>query len=102
MEQIIIRVSAATFGVYLIHAHADMCTEKMWQRMGIISNLNFQWFPLYQLGLILIIFIVCVILDIIRVNVFGLLGINQIPAKVIKILQHLFMRGSTNEDGYKN
>lgn len=79
-----------------------MYTEKTWQRMGIISNMNFQWFPLYQIGLIFIIFIVCVILDAIRVNLFGLLGINRIPTKAVKILQHLFMRGSTNEERYKN
>ena len=29
-----VRLSSATFGVYLIHAHADLCTEEMWGQAG--------------------------------------------------------------------
>lgn len=62
----ITRISKTTFGVYLIHAHANLCTEEMWRKIGMIKNINAWWFALYQLGVVLAIFVVCAIIDYVR------------------------------------
>lgn len=81
IKQIIIRMSSATFGVYLIHAHANICTASMWQRIGMVSNMNKIWFPLFQIIVVIVIFLACVLIDMMRQILFQKLSIKQIVDK---------------------
>lgn len=76
-KQFIIRMSSTTFGVYLIHAHANLCTETMWQRIGMVSNMSKLWFPLYQILMVIVIFLVCALIDMIRQWFFRRLKVDQ-------------------------
>ncbi len=71
------RVSGATFGVYIIHAHANVCIEKYWQKLGILSLSEHIWYPLYQIGLVLAIFTVCALIDIVRQWLFKIVHIDS-------------------------
>lgn len=65
-NKLIIKLSSATFGVYLIHAHANLCTEIMWQRIGFLSYMGKWWFPIYQIMIAILIFLICSIIDMLR------------------------------------
>lgn len=71
-------VSASTFGVYLIHAHADICIEKWWQLIGITSNVDAWWYLLYQLFVVIAIFSVCAVIDYIRRQLFKFARIDYV------------------------
>lgn len=75
-------VSASTFGVYLIHAHADVCIAKWWQFIGITSNVNAWWYVLYQLFVVVAIFSICVIIDCIRKQLFKVCRIDSAIKKL--------------------
>lgn len=81
MNKLVTRVSQATFGVYLIHAHADICIPEMWQRIGMVENIVYWWFPLYQIAIVAAIFAVCVLLDWIRQALFNIVRINRLTEK---------------------
>ncbi len=58
--------SSATFGVYLLHAHANVCVSAFWQGLGILRFSLEPWFPVYQLGLTAAIFAVCAGVELLR------------------------------------
>lgn len=76
IKQLIIRISSTTFGIYLIHDHANICTETMWLRIGMVSNMSKLWFPLYQLAVVILIFLVCAWIDMIRQKLFQKLKVD--------------------------
>lgn len=84
LKQTIIRVSSATFGVYLIHAHANICTESMWQRIGMVSNMNKLWFPIYQIMVIIAIFLACSLIDLLRQWLFQKLHIKRVIDRIFE------------------
>lgn len=81
-NQLAIKISGTTFGVYLIHAHANICTEAMWQRLGIVSNLSHWWFPIYQLVIVVVIFLVCSVIDCCRQRLFAMMKVERFSIKV--------------------
>ncbi|MDD5831691.1 MAG: hypothetical protein PUD13_10520, partial [Lachnospira sp.] len=85
-------VSASTFGVYLIHAHADVCIEKWWQFIGITSNVNAWWYVLYQLFVVVAIFSVCVIIDYIRRQLFKVCRIDHLVSKLFDSLEKMIRK----------
>lgn len=72
----IIRISSTTFGIYLIHAHANMNTEEMWQCIGMTNNVDAVWFPLYQVALVMGIFLTCSAFEYIRQFFFSKLNVD--------------------------
>jgi len=62
---IITKLSAATFGVYLIHAHADV-SPWLWETLKLPEKLGKPVFPIIQFGCVLLIFAICAAADMIR------------------------------------
>lgn len=91
LKQTIIRISSATFGVYLIHAHANICTESIWQRVGMVSNMNKVWFPFYQFMVVIVIFLICTLVDIVRQWLFEKLNIKQVINKVFMRIPYKYI-----------
>lgn len=87
--RILTLVSASTFGVYLIHAHANICIPEMWQCAGIVQFMDKLWFIPYQVTLVILIFLACSIIDILRTVVFDLLHINKLIDALGKKLDQL-------------
>lgn len=87
---LIVKISGATFGVYLIHAHANICTVPMWDKIKFVPAMEQVWFPLYQIAVVLVIFIVCAIIDLLRQKLFSILRINKligfISLKIEKVI----------------
>lgn len=85
-------MSSATLGVYLIHAHADICINKWWQAIGMTSNLDTWWFVFYQVFVVLAIFFVCAVIDLIRQQLFKLLHINNLVDKLFDKIERAFVK----------
>lgn len=93
-NQLVIKISGTTFGVYLIHAHANICNESMWQCFGILNNMSQWWFPIYQLIIVAAIFGVCSVIDYSRQHLFTVMRVDlfskviEMKAKRILIYEH--------------
>lgn len=62
-------VAASTFGVLCIHAHSDAMREWLWK--DILDNVGHygnRFMPLYAIGCVVAVFIICVSIDIIRIS----------------------------------
>lgn len=78
----LIRTAApATFGVYLIHDHAEV-SPWIWETLALPGYMNTAWFPVIQLASVFVIFIVCTLLDMARVRIFRFLKINVLEDKL--------------------
>lgn len=55
-------IAPLTFGVYLIHAHANV-SPWIWQVAALPEKMSNAWFPLIQSGCVLIIFFTCAAID---------------------------------------
>lgn len=68
-SKIINTISASTFGVLMIHANSDAMRKWLWQdlldNVGMYSS---KYMPLHAIGSVLAIFIICTLIDILRVN----------------------------------
>ena len=84
--------SATTFGVYLIHAHANLCTQEMWQRIGMLRNMDWWWFVLYQLGIVLAIFVACALLDWLRKTIVEKTKLHAAIEKLVSRLWTKYVR----------
>ncbi len=62
-------VSASTFGVLLIHANSNTMRQWLWQdTLDILGHYNDKYMPFYAIGCVLVIFAICIIIDILRIN----------------------------------
>ncbi len=61
----ITRISASTFGVYLIHAHADL-SPLLWETLNLPKYMESYQFPFIHIGSIILIFAVCSLIDMMR------------------------------------
>lgn len=62
-------IGASTFGVLLIHANSDAMRQWLWKDvLDNVGHYDENYMPFYAIGCVLVIFIVCVIIDIIRIN----------------------------------
>lgn len=61
----IIHVSPLTFGVYLIHAHADV-SPWLWDFLDLPSKMGSIFFPFIQVAAVLAVFIACCLIDFVR------------------------------------
>lgn len=73
---IISQASILTFGVYLIHAHANV-NDWLWALAALPSKMTGLMFPLLQIGLVIVVFIVCVFIDYVRSYLFQMIHINK-------------------------
>ena len=70
MSKIINGISKCTFGVYLIHDHSSM-RDMLWIKMLHVSDYCEKWyFIIYTVGIVLIVFTTCSLLEYVRINIF--------------------------------
>lgn len=82
-DRLVVKISGTTFGVYLIHAHANICTEVMWQRLGMVNNNMLQWwFPIYQLAIVGVIFLICSVIDYCRQRLFSVMKVDLLSTEI--------------------
>ena len=68
-NKLINTIAASTFGVLLIHAHSDAMRQWLWKdTLDNVGHYGDKYMPLYVIGCVLCVFIVCVIIDVIRIN----------------------------------
>lgn len=78
MKKIVALFAPAAFGVYLIHVHPLIWEHLMKKRFAFLANLN----PFLLAGGVLLsalgIFVVCSLIDLVRIRIFKLLKIRQL------------------------
>lgn len=65
VNRIILFISPSTLGVYLIHDHVD-ASPWSWEILNMPSHMTSYLFPVIQIGVVIGIFVFCIIIDIIR------------------------------------
>ena len=77
---VLVKLAPYSFGVYLIHDQL-MVRGWLWSHIPLTSFCD-QWvYPVVVLGLCILVFLSCALLDAVRKRVFEWLGINQLIAK---------------------
>lgn len=62
-------IAASTFGVLLIHANSDAMRQWLWRdTLDNVGHYGDKLIPLYAIGCVLGIFAICILIDIIRIN----------------------------------
>lgn len=89
-------ISSATFGVYLIHAHANV-SPWLWYDLTKIAQYSLlSLFPIIHLGIVLIVFIVCLFLSccgnrIVKIIYKRFMKIAVIPEKIARTMIDIIM-----------
>lgn len=93
IKKIISVVSPATFGVYMIHAHAEV-DPWLWGGLELSQKMDNVMFPIIQIITVLTIFMVCIVLDIIRQKTIGRIEksrvVKQVSNKIELLVKALF------------
>ena len=100
--------SPLTFGVYLIHAHANI-SPWLWENSMLASHTQEPYFPLMQFGIVAGIFVICILVDAIRNLVFRPLDrskklhsiCNRITESFVKVCNRFTLYLSTPSDETK-
>ena len=85
-NKIINRISSATFGIYLIHDN-NLIRPFLW--ISILKNysyINSKFIILHSLGSILVVFVLCLLIDLLRSCIFE--GIKNYCIKPLSLLLH--------------
>ena len=62
-------VATSTFGVLLIHAHSDTMRQWLWKdTLDVVGHYHSNIMPFYAIGSVLAIFIICTIIDQLRIH----------------------------------
>lgn len=68
-SRLINTIVASTFGVLLIHANSDTMRQRLWKdTLDCVGHYGNQFMPFYAIGSVLGIFVICIIIDIIRIK----------------------------------
>ena len=71
VSKVINTLAGATFGVYLIHEHRYL--RYLWQQwLGVEQSVSQPWMVLHLIGSVLLVFVVCAIVELIRKWLFSL------------------------------
>lgn len=76
----LVKLAPYTFGVYLIHDHL-LVREWLWNTISLTSQCEEWVFPLIVIGICLLIFLTCSLMESIRKKVFEISGLDSIIAK---------------------
>lgn len=72
VSKVINTLAGATFGVYLIHEHRNL--RYLWQQwLGVEQNATQPWMILHLIGSVLLVFVVCAIVELVRKWLFSLI-----------------------------
>lgn len=77
----LIKLAPYTFGVYLIHDHL-LVREWLWSTLSLTSQCKEWVFPLIVIGICLLIFLLCSLIEAIRKKVFVILRVDSCIAKI--------------------
>lgn len=95
VKKMISIVSPATFGVYMIHAHAEV-DPWIWRMLDLPQKMESMAFPAIQLLSVLAIFAICIRIDIVRQKTIGRIEksniINQVSNRVETLIKTLFLK----------
>lgn len=81
--KILVKSAPYTFGVYLIHDHL-LIRGRLWDMVSLLSHCD-QWqYPFVVIGLCVLIFVVCALIDAIRKKLFSVLEIDHYIKRVDK------------------
>ena len=80
LTKLISFASPLTFGVYLIHNHADT-TPWLWSHSMLANHTQELYFPLMQIGIVIGIFCICILIDAVRSLLFRPLERSQLLKK---------------------
>jgi hypothetical protein len=72
ISALICRIAPLTFGVYLIHDHANV-SPWSWDVLNLPGKMSSVLFPLIQIGSVFAIFVICIAIDFIQKITFGAL-----------------------------
>lgn len=78
---LLVGVAPYTFGIYLIHDHL-LVRDWLWSTIPLSSYCDYWLFPLIVVGLCMGIFLIGALIDFIRKQLFALLNIDNLIAKV--------------------
>ena len=85
---VLVKLAPYSFGVYLIHDQL-MVRGWLWSHVPVVSFCD-QWiYPIVVLGICMLIFLSCALVDSIRKKMFAILGINKLIAKTDNWSLHL-------------
>ena len=63
------KIAASTYGVLLIHANSDTMRQWLWKdTLDVVGHYSSKYMPLYAIGSVLAIFIICSIIDQLRIK----------------------------------
>lgn len=85
---VLVKLAPYSFGVYLIHDQL-IVRGWLWSHVPVVSFCD-QWiYPIVVLGICMLIFLSCALVDSIRKKMFAILGINKLIAKTDNWSLHL-------------
>ena len=68
-SKLINTISASTFGVLLIHANSNAMRTFLWNDVCDCTSWHLSpWLPLYSVVIVLVVFVICTIIDMLRIN----------------------------------
>lgn len=89
LSKLVLYASSATFGVYLIHDHADTSVW-LWKSLDLPSHMSNLAFPLFQIGSVIAIFVVCVLIDLLRQITVGRVEKSRLVFKIGNKITNMF------------
>ena len=92
LNKIITLVSPSVFSIYIIHININL-RDYIWVALGAQNHLNTWYFVPYLLGLVLLVFLICLAIDLLRRGIYFLLkkipvvekGISKLNGKIGKL-----------------
>ena len=81
---VLVKAAPYTFGVYLIHDHL-LVRDWLWSNASLTSYCDKWFFPLIIIGLCILVFVMCAIIDAVRKKLFSILRVDLLISKVDKL-----------------
>lgn len=80
LNRAIIFIAPSILGVYLIHAHASF-SPWSWEFLDMPQYMEFLMFPIIQIGVVIAIFVFCVLIDIVRRYTIGRIETSKVVVR---------------------
>lgn len=78
---VLVKAAPYTFGVYLIHDHL-LVRDWLWNTVSLSSYCDKCLYPFMVIGICLVVFVTCAVIDAVRKKLFAVIGIDKLIAKV--------------------
>lgn len=91
--RMICTIAPLTFGVYLIHTHPDV-SPWLWEVTALPRFMDSMWFPVIQIGCVLMVFAVCAVMDELRKRTVGKLENHRVVELLCEKITDACHRGA--------